>query len=548
MQFSSRKTAALLLFSLTALFYIDSLLPSLAWGDGVKLQSEVISGESFVLSEMPPDAFSPDPFIFSKVGVAAWDHPLYIVVGHVLIKTLPFVHSLWLVNFISAVFGAASIALVFSLSHRFTDSLLASLYASLSLAVSHTFWWHSSTPEVYTMFSLLLLACFWFYDRFELGGAQTDLFFGAFCLGLAASTHLMGLLALPALGLHSLLSPRHRTIRTLDPRQFASAAAGFLGGFALYIVQFLRMLANFPLAEIMGPAVGSPFLNQLPPLSPALMLQSVLTYLFFLGAQFGPIGLILGVAGFSLASRSRNSPCQKILPFFAVFALFGIFYRVSDQFTFFIPSYLFWAMAMAAGASRVLSSSSRRWIRSMWITVMGLAVAGMPFFYTSLPRLAARSGLDDSALGIPQVGTGVRNGLAYYANPYKHGDTGAYHFGFETLTRLEPNTVVIAHWYADTDEYFILRYFTKIEGMRPDVTLVGWALYAPASFDPQLVRDAIDISFPNHPVYLASLSERFYAASALVEQFCVIPEDNLYRLYERESGRGNCLGREAVTP
>jgi hypothetical protein len=35
----------------------------------------------------------------------------------------------------------------------------------------------------------------------------------------------------------------------------------------------------------------------------------------------------------------------------------------------------------------------------------------------------------------------------------------------------------------------------------------------PEAFDPQLVLDVIEESLPEHPVYLASLSERFYASS-----------------------------------
>jgi len=75
----NKKLSAFLVFVVTTSFYFYSLLPSLAWGDGTKLQSEAISGESFVLAEMPPDEFIPDPFIFSKVGVAALEHPLYII-------------------------------------------------------------------------------------------------------------------------------------------------------------------------------------------------------------------------------------------------------------------------------------------------------------------------------------------------------------------------------------------------------------------------------------------------------------------------------------
>jgi hypothetical protein len=106
--------------------------------------------------------------------------------------------------------------------------------------------------------------------------------------------------------------------------------------------------------------------------------------------------------------------------------------------------------------------------------------------------------------------------------------------------------VVLAEWYTDTDEYFIFRYFTKIEGLRPDVTIVGWANQDPFHFDSQLAIDVIDDSFPMYPVYLASLSDKFYAASKLVEMYCIIPENNLYRLYPQTIDR-HCLGSESVT-
>jgi hypothetical protein len=107
---------------------------------------------------------------------------------------------------------------------------------------------------------------------------------------------------------------------------------------------------------------------------------------------------------------------------------------------------------------------------------------------------------------------------------------------------------VIAEWYTDTDEYFVLRYFNKVEGMRPDVTIFGWMTVAPASFDPQLVLDVIEDSISDRPVYLASLSEKFYVSSKLLEKYCIVPENNLYRLYPETDYTRKCLGVEAITP
>lgn len=541
----NKKLSVLLVFILTAFFYIYTLLPSLAWGDGAKLQSEAVSGESFVLAELPPDEFAPDPFIFSKMGVAAWDHPLYIVLGHLLVKALPSVDSLWVVNLISAVFGAASVALVFLLALRFTDSLLAACYAAFSLAFSHTFWWHSSTPEVYTLLAFLLLMSFYFFERYERTSGKPSIIFSALFLGLAASTHILAFLIIPALALYFLFLGSFRKFRIPHTKKLILPTIAFLIGFSLYILQFFRMSANFPINEILGPVVGTTFLSQLGIISPVQLGESLLYYFFFLTVQFGPVGLVLCGFGIRKIFRDKNWKLLKVLFSFIAFALFGIFYRVTDQFTFFIPSYIFFAMIMGIGSDYAfkLLPGKRRFLLPV---ILALWLTATPFFYTSLSSLAEKNDINDELIGIPKIGTGVRDGLAYYIDPYKRGDTSAYVFGEGTISNLAPNSIVIAEWYTDTDEYFILRYFTKIKKLRSDVTVVGWANQDPFYFDSQLALNRIEESFPEHPVYLASLSDKFYAVSKLVEKYCIVPEHNLYRLYENDNNL-QCLGIESVT-
>jgi hypothetical protein len=542
----NNKLTTLLVFTLTTNFYIFTLLPSLAWGDGTKLQSEAISGESFVLAEMTPEEFSPDPFIFSKVGVAAWDHPLYIILGHLLIQAFPLVDPLWLVNLISALFGAASVALVFQLCFRFTESILASCYAAFSLAVCHTFWWHSSTPEVYTLFVFLLLVSVYLFDHYERTGKYSFLVYSAFFLGLAASNHLLAFLVIPALGLYYLLSKDYRRFHISQLRELIFASLGFLSGFILYIIQFARMAGNFPLNEIMGPVIGSTFLSQLVMLAPVLLGKGVLNYLFLLTLQFSPIGVILGVFGIRKIFGNRDLYLRKIIALFIVFTLFGILYRVSDQFAFFITSYVFWVMMMGIGANHIFSTFSGKMCLVL-AGILALMILGAPFFYKALPGLAEKAAINDASISIPQIGIGVRDGLTYYINPNKHGDFNAYDFGNQTLTSLGPQSVVLAEWYTDTDEYFILRYFTKVKKVRSDVTVVGWPTQDPFSFNSQLALDLIEDSFPKFPIYLASLSNRFYAASKLIETYCIVPENNLYRLYQKANNDLPCLENDSVT-
>lgn len=523
---------ALLLFAAVLAFYIVTLQPSLAWGDGIRLQREVITAESFIQAEIVDVNFAPDPFPFARLGVAAWDHPLYVIGGHLLLRALPTVYDAWLVNLISAVFGAGAIAMLFLLCARHTQSRPASLLASVALAVSHTFWWHAVTPEVYTLFAFLLLLVVYCFDTFEQNGRFIYLFISSLALGLGIANHLLAALAIPALILYLILARKSLRSFHLKPRQFLWLAIAFILGALPYWLQFLRLLRTFTLSEIMATALGSTFLQGSTVLTPDLLAQSAASYLMFLVYQFLLTGLVLGLYGWWSGRQPYPGLWNKAAALFLVYLVFGLLYRVSDQFAFFLAAHAFWAVAIAMGVAQLEMKlwPDRRWIVS---AVLALPLLVMPLFYDAAPDLLRTFGVTEETFGVPQIGTGVRDGLAYYLNPNKQGDVDAYIFGFKTLVTLPPESLVLAEWYTDTDEYFVLRYFSVVEGKRPDITLVGWPTVDPFTFDPQLAQEEIAQALPHRPVFLASLSEEFYGASRLIEDYCLLPEHDLYRIYPR---------------
>ena len=160
----------------------------------------------------------------------------------------------------------------------------------------------------------------------------------------------MAVLVVPSLILYFIFAGSYRHFRFSEWRRLILPAFGFLAGFSIYLIQFIRMSRNFPLDQILGPVMGSTFISQLGTFSPILLGESLLSYLFFLTVQFGPIGLILGGLGVRQVFRDKDFSLRKIIAFFIAFALFGIFYRVTDQFTFFITSYVFWVLLMGIGS------------------------------------------------------------------------------------------------------------------------------------------------------------------------------------------------------
>lgn len=531
----------MLLFLAILVFYTITLQPSLAWGDGIRLQREAITAESFILSEIVNVNFAPDPLPFARLGVAAWDHPLYVMLGHTLVRALPMVYAPWLVNFISALFGAGAVTLLFLLCARHTRSRPAALLASIALALAHTFWWHAVTPEVYTLFAFLLLWAVYSYDNYEQNGRFRSLFIAALAMGLGMANHLLAGLAFLAFALYLLISPKGRRRLRLKPKQGLWLMIAFLIGSMPYWLQFLRLLRTFTLSEVLGTAVGATFLQSSTAHTLNQLVLSGTSYLIFLVYQFLIVGLLLGLYGWWSGRQSYPDLWNKAAALFVVYLLFGLLYSVSDQFAFFLGAHIFWAVAIAMGVAQLELKAwpDRRWVIDI---ILALSLLIIPLFYDAAPGTLRAAGVTEADFGIPQIGTGTRDGLKYYLNPNKFKDVAADAFGLQTLASLPPNSLVLAEWYTDTDEYFVLRYYVVVAGLRPDVEIAGWPTEDPFTFDPQLARDKIAAELPNRPIYLASLDEGFYAASEILANYCVVEEYNLYRIFPKDApGQQSCL-------
>lgn len=516
-----------------AAFYAATLQPSLSWGDGVRLQHEAVSGQSFALAVVDDATLASDPFPFARLGVAAWDHPLYIVLGHALVRALPSAKPLLLVNSLSAIFGALGVALVFHVARTATGSSGAAVLAAAALMLSHTYWFHAVTPEVYALLTALLLLAMHWYRRFEDTGRRLALLGSAFAFGLAAATHVMAFLAVPSLVIY-LAWTRWATGRrqAMSWRHGLAAAPAFVAGFLVYLIQLARMLRTFSPAQAVGPMMGTIFTGGILDTTPIELAASGVTFVGYLLLQFGPLGVALGAWGLLGGPESHARLRRLVLALLLSYTAFGLLYRVTDQFTFFLIPYVLWALALALGVSRAQMSLSP--VRQRWLMGgLALSIGLMPVVYRALPALARAVGVTEQTLGIPQIGAGVRDGLRYYTDPNKHGDTTALDFGLNTLDRLPANAVVLAEWYTDTDEYFILDYLARVDGRRPDVEVLGWPLVLPQAFDSALAVEEIERRLPAQPVFLASLSDEYYAARMLAERYCVVEEANLYRVYVR---------------
>ncbi len=355
-----------------------------------------------------------------------------------------------------------------------------------------------------------------------------------FVLGLGLSNHLMTILVIPAFLIYLTLTKGTGSNKKLSPGKILILGLAFFAGFSPYLIQFARMLRVFTISEAMGPVVGSVFLQELLATTPRIFLNSLLTYMMFLAYQFNPVLLVIGGYGFLRTQRVSGSLWLKLLAFYLVYTVFGIFYRVSDQFAFFLISHVFFGISIALGLNDLISKFSPPWRKGLYAG-FGLLILTMPLLYSQLPMFAKNIGITDQSLGIPQIVTDTRYGLAYYMDPNKRADTEAYLFGQEFFLRAPRDALVIAEWYTDTDEYFVLQYFSTVESLRPDIEIVGWPMEDPFNFNTNLAVRLVEEEVQNRPVYLASLSEEFYNAGFLMTRYCIVPELNFYRVYPNRS-------------
>jgi len=527
-----RVLAGVTLVVLAFSFYLYTLSPSVSWADGARLQYEAIRGESFYMYTVGNAALEHEPTPFGRLGIAAWDHPLWVMVTHAFtflsVGDLPY-----RVNLVSAVFGALTAMAFFFFASDMTGSLPAAAIASAILAVSHTFWFHAVTPEVYALNTFLYVLVMYAGYRFAVGSQFRDLALAFFLAGLGISNHLLMLLALPAL---ALVAARFRGVRRWYHvlALFAALAAGS----SVYLIQAARMVRVFALATLATAAVGFPFASEILKFSLPTLLRSVGVYLGFLALQFGPVGICLGVYGWKSMAGKRQA-LWLCLAFFTVYTAFGLVYTVPDQFAFFLPSFLVFAILIAFGLKRILCRcQSRRWI--IFLAFGALLPATAVTAYHFLPALAREVGLDETRLGIPQLGD-VRDGLRFYLDPNKRGDFSASRYGQQTLSSLPPDALVIAEYYADPDTFIVLRYFQGVEGLRPDVTIIGWPFDDYHSFQSEKVHRLIQENIAARPIYLASLNERFYGISQLQQRYVLRLEHGLFRVLAR-SGQGTDTG------
>jgi hypothetical protein len=169
----------------------------------------------------------------------ATGYPLYLAVNHVWVRVVPWGNLAWKVNLLSAVFGAAAVAVLFVVLRLVDVGRPVAAATAATFAVTGTFWSQAVVAEVYTLHILFLAtvtACLVVWRR---GGANRWLLAAMAVYAISFGHHLTTGLALPGI-LWLVWSQRHRAV-TLRNAAFVLVALVLAASQYLYLLHLSKV-------------------------------------------------------------------------------------------------------------------------------------------------------------------------------------------------------------------------------------------------------------------------------------------------------------------
>jgi len=185
-------------------------------------------------------------FIGSVLGVPhAPGYPVYVLLSHGF-SHLPFGTLAYRINFMSAVFGALTVALIFLCGRQARCSRLISAVGAIGLGCGQLFWSTSVVAEVYTLHTTLLAAILLSLMRWATTRSATAYYTAAACVAVSIGHHTTMILLAPAFAAYVLLVDARYALR---PRRLALVFAVLTLGFVPYAFVAVRTLQGAPFVE-----------------------------------------------------------------------------------------------------------------------------------------------------------------------------------------------------------------------------------------------------------------------------------------------------------
>lgn len=426
-------------------------------------------------------------------------YPLYLLLGGIWQHLVPFGDPAFRLNLLSAVFSAIAVMFCYRIFVRIGGHRGAALIATLTFAVSPTFWRQATEAEVYALNTLLLVILTWLALKWQ---ARRDFRLSAawaFTFGLALTHHRSIILMVPGFAaffagaLYDRASDYGAWRTRLGPLWLKRDAA-YVALAALPLLLYLYIPLRAPATPYLSLEVspgntivtfdnspagwvsyvaGKSFQNELVLDSDSVRaLESLPARV---AKEFNALGAALGLSGlFILLFRRRWGLAAFTIFGLAAVVLFNVSYHIGDIADYYTPVIFLYSIWIAAALGEILQYVSH---------------------HTSLQKgLLPTIVLLVSAALLP-----VQNFSASFVEQDKSLNTETRtHWETVLNSSLPANSILISN---DRDEITPMWYLQLVDGVRPDTL----GLFPLISAEPQyanVVRLIEQVIGSNRPVFL----------------------------------------------
>lgn len=442
-------------------------------------------------------------------------HPLYIMLAK-FFSLLPFGEYAYRVNLFSGVCGAASLGFCMLLLLELTRSRTAAVSGTCMLGLSHTFWMHSVIAEVYSLYALGLLIELWLLSRFFACRRPPWLIWAMLVCGVNLSNHMLALLHVPAYAGVCVWAVRTRIVSF--KHVFAGVGLFVIGTLPYTWLSLADLWNGEPLLKTLRLAtVGPPRYERLV-LGASFRLdqQTIRTLSFFCLNFPTPLALLAPIGMWRAWKDRRLRGFAAVgLAVFIVTFVFAFRYLVPDQFVFFTPCYVLFALFAGLAIPQTVGASRPK--AALCIALSLLSIPAYEIAPIAMQRFEISIG---GARDLP-----LRDTYRYFIRPRKDGETGTARFAESALKQAAPDGLLMA----DGTIKYALAYVRDIQGKHRGVTLVH-SPYAPVQ-EPTVpyTRQGAAEFIAARTAYICDITPGANP-KWILEEFDLVPSGTVFRL------------------
>jgi hypothetical protein len=485
-------------FCFAALLYIISCAPGLLWQDSGLIQYRIWHND-----------------IEGALGLAL-SHPLFYILA-IIAKYLPLGGFPYRVNLVSAIAAAVAIANLFLFIRLWLGKIFPAFVAAVTLAVSHTFWFHASVIETYTLWSAIFTAELIMLLQYAKTQRAIYLYWLGLLNGLAIAVHNFALISFLCYFVFLIVLLVKKNIRLRD--LLIIALLWIAGALPYEYLIIKNMIQNGDVSRVLASAAfGARWQGAV--FNTSLSAKIAKENLLFILLNFPTPNFLLFIVGFFILSKTSPSRGFRnvLIGLVILFFIFAFRYTVPDRYAFFLPFYCMISIFVGLGAYRLQERINRKILMSLILLFCFLPIC----VYFVAPMVSKKM----------KIGIGTRNDIPYrddykyFLQPWKTSYKGAERFANEALESVENNAVI----FADSTTAGPLLLTQEVIGKRPDVKVVSGIISSKNA--PIFSRDTIEQLLKDRPVYVVS-RHTAYCPSFVLDNYDLKSAGLLWRIVKR---------------